>query len=232
MSSTPFGRSPAWPPERPSTSRPGRLRHQRTSQYGRVVNTIDAGTPTSSVTALPASESSPSFTVSWSGSDGAGPGIASYDIYVSDDGGPFHPLLTGTTQTSTTFTGQVGHTYGFFSVATDPLGFTQATPVAAQTSTAVINTPTPTPHRRTPTPPSVMKAQLLDVTVITGNGKHQKKTTKFAGFKLIFNEALNSASAQNSGNYQVLQKTKKGKKTVSKPVGFTVSYNAADDPSA
>ena len=91
-------------------------------------NTIDAGTPTSSVTALPASESSPSFTVSWSGSDGEGPGIASYNVYVSDDGGPFQPYLTGTTLTSTTFTGQVGHTYGFYSVATDPLGFTQPTP--------------------------------------------------------------------------------------------------------
>ena len=34
-----------------------------------VVNTIDAGPPTSSVTALPASETSPSFTVSWSGQD-------------------------------------------------------------------------------------------------------------------------------------------------------------------
>ena len=64
--------------------------------------------------------------------------------------------------------------------------------------------------RHTPTPPSVMKAQLLDVTVITGHGKHQKKTTKFAGFELIFNEALNSASAQNASNYQVLQTTKKG----------------------
>ena len=74
-----------------------------------------------------------------------------------------------------------------------------------------------------------MSAQLLDVTVITGKGKHQKKTTKFAGFKLIFNEALNSASAQNSRNYQVLQKTKKGKKTVSKPVGVSVSYDGAND---
>ena len=74
-----------------------------------------------------------------------------------------------------------------------------------------------------------MNAQLLDVTVITGHGKHQKKTTKFAGFKLIFNEALNPASAQNGSNYQVLQTTKKGRKTVSKPVSFSVSYSDGDD---
>jgi len=80
-----------------------------------------------------------------------------------------------------------------------------------------------------PTPPRVTSAQLLDVTVITGHGKHQKKTTKFAGFKLIFNEALNSVNAQNSRNYEVLQTTKKGKKTVSTPVSFSVSYDAADD---
>lgn len=59
--------------------------------------------------------------------------------------------------------------------------------------------------------------------------KHEKKTSKFAGFELFFNESLDAASAQNSGNYQVLQITKKGKKSISKPVGFSVTYNAADD---
>ena len=56
-----------------------------------IVNTIDASPPTSSVTALPSTTPTPSFTVSWSGSDGAGPGIADYNVYVSDDGGPFTP---------------------------------------------------------------------------------------------------------------------------------------------
>ncbi len=60
-----------------------------------VVNTIDAGPPTSAVAALPATTTTPSFTVSWSGSDGAGPGIAGYDVYVSDDGGAFHALAVG-----------------------------------------------------------------------------------------------------------------------------------------
>ena len=56
------------------------------------LNTIDAGPPTSSVAPLPAIENSPSFTVSWSGQDDAGgSGIATYDVYVSDNGGPFTP---------------------------------------------------------------------------------------------------------------------------------------------
>jgi hypothetical protein len=100
-------------------------------------NTIDNGPPTSSVNPLPAAETSSTFTVSWSGSDPNGPGIAGYDVYVSDNGGPFAPLLTGTTQTATLFSGQVGHSYSFYSVATDPLGFRQATPMAAQAGTTV-----------------------------------------------------------------------------------------------
>src|SRR5439155_2044684 len=79
-----------------------------------------------------------SFTVSWSGQDDAGgSGIASFDVLVSDNGGAFTPLLQATTKTSTVFTGQVGHTYGFFTVATDNLGHRQATPAAAQATTLV-----------------------------------------------------------------------------------------------
>src|SRR4051812_33105761 len=49
--------------------------------------TIDAGKPTSSVTALPP-QSPTNFTVTWSGSDDAGgSGVRSYDIHVSDNGG-------------------------------------------------------------------------------------------------------------------------------------------------
>src|SRR5262249_44077062 len=89
-------------------------------------NTIDASAPSSRLTPLPARTPSRSFTVSWSGQDEAGgSGIASFDVFVSDNGGAFTPLLQGTTKTSTVFTGQVGHTYGFFSVATDNVGHRQ-----------------------------------------------------------------------------------------------------------
>lgn len=99
--------------------------------------TIDSGAPTSSVGTLPAFSSS-TFTVSWSGSDDTGgSGIASYDIWISDDGGPVGLWLLNTTDTSATFTGQIGHTYGFYSVATDNVGNVQATPTAAQATTEV-----------------------------------------------------------------------------------------------
>ena len=103
-----------------------------------VTNTIDVGAPTSTVTALPPTEPSTSFTVSWSGQDDTGgSGIATYSIFVSHNGGTFTPFLTDTTSTSATFTGVLGDTYGFYSVATDNVGNVQPTPGAAQTTTTI-----------------------------------------------------------------------------------------------
>jgi RHS repeat-associated protein len=106
-----------------------------------VHNTIDMAAPTSTVTALPATENSASFTVSWSGSDTiggvVGSGIATYDVFVSDNGGAFTPLLTATTLTSTTFNGVNGRSYAFYSVATDNLGNRQAHPANGQAITTV-----------------------------------------------------------------------------------------------
>jgi hypothetical protein len=98
-------------------------------------DTADTGAPTSSVQALPAF-SKASFPVSWSGQDDpGGSGIASYNIYVSDNGGTFTLWQAGTPQTSATYPGQPGHTYGFYSVATDNVGNVQPTPTAAQATT-------------------------------------------------------------------------------------------------
>jgi hypothetical protein len=79
-----------------------------------LTNTLDVGTPTSSVAALPSTESGTQFIVSWSGADDTdGSGVAAYSVYVSDDGGPFAAWLTDTTATSGQFTGQGGHSYSF-----------------------------------------------------------------------------------------------------------------------
>jgi hypothetical protein len=105
--------------------------------------TIDAAPPTSSVDALPAMTLTPTFTVSWSGQDDAGgSGIASYDIYVSIDGGAFQPWLTATTATSAAYPGTIGHSYGFYSVARDNAGNVEALPSTAQAQISV-----PAPNR-------------------------------------------------------------------------------------
>ena len=108
------------------------------------LNTIDAGAPTSSVSPLPAIETSASFPVSWSGSDDTGgSGIASYNVYVSEDNGSFQPWLTGTADTSDTYTGQFGHTYGFYCIATDNVGNQEVKTPAAE-ATTLVQSPTST----------------------------------------------------------------------------------------
>jgi hypothetical protein len=114
--------------------------------------------------------------VSWSGSDDpGGSGIVSYDVFVSDNGGPPKVFLTGTTQTSATFTGQAEHTYAFTSVATDGVGNHQTLPASAQATTTVaaptVPPPTQTPPVQTPPAPRGITARLVTV-------KAGKKKTK------------------------------------------------------
>lgn len=105
------------------------------------VNTIDIGVPESSVDSLPATVDTTTFPVAWSGIDDfdgkPGSGIASFDIYVSDNGGPFQLWLDDTTDSGADYTGQNGHSYAFYSVATDLLGHAEAPASQADTQTLV-----------------------------------------------------------------------------------------------
>jgi hypothetical protein len=106
-------------------------------------DTADASTSiegtalTSSVAALPQYETSTSFTVSWSGTDAGGPGIATYSVYVSTNGGAYTAFQTDTTQTSATFTGANGDTYSFYSIATDKVGNVETPHTTADASTLI-----------------------------------------------------------------------------------------------
>ena len=104
------------------------------------VNTVDNARPTSQVTALPATQASTSFEVSWAGSD-AGAGIDSYRIYVSEDDQPFSLWLADTSATSAVFAGDLNKRYGFYSIARDVAGNVQPTPLGAQATTLVTFTP-------------------------------------------------------------------------------------------
>jgi CSLREA domain-containing protein len=106
-------------------------------------NSFDSTPPVSQVAPLPATETSTNFTVQWSGTD-LGAGIGAYTIYVSDNGGPFRAFQTATSATSALFAGQLGHTYGFYSIATDLVGNVEGPKSLAETSTSV-TTPTPPP---------------------------------------------------------------------------------------
>jgi RHS repeat-associated protein len=137
------------------------------------LNTIDVGAPTSSVAPLPVIETATSFIVSWSGQDDpGGSGIASYDVYVSADGGPFLPFLQAITHTSATFQGTDGHTYRFACAATDNVGHAEAIPAAAQATTRVeIPSPTPKPP---PTPEAPIANPVPPIRAgvsVTGSGR-------------------------------------------------------------
>lgn len=101
------------------------------------LNTIDAEAPTSEMDALQTTSRTLSLPLSWTGDDGDGSGIASYNVYVSDNGGAFTLLLAGTTETSTVFAAENGHTYGFAVVATDNVGFVEGAALTAETTTTI-----------------------------------------------------------------------------------------------
>jgi RHS repeat-associated protein len=92
-----------------------------------VTNTLDILTPTSTVAALPATSSRPNFTVSWSAADDiGGSGISSVTLFFTDNGGQLQTASALNTAGGFRFTGEVGHTYEFFSAAIDNVGNIEA----------------------------------------------------------------------------------------------------------
>ena len=101
-------------------------------------NKLEVGAPTSNVLPLPAVVADPIFNVSWQGlSVPGGDGIASYDVYVSENGSAFVAWLQGSTLLSSPFTGERGSTYAFYSLARANSGTVQTAPAVADTLTFV-----------------------------------------------------------------------------------------------
>ena len=96
----------------------------------------DTIAPTSVMESLPLTTSHQAFVTSWQGKD-AGSGIASYDVWVSEDGGPLQLWIEETAETSASYTGDFGHTYGFAVRARDRAGNEETVPTTPQTSTWV-----------------------------------------------------------------------------------------------
>ena len=103
------------------------------------LNAIDAGQPASQVLTLPPTTTSPVFPVQWGGADDpGGAGIATYEVYVSADEGAWQLWQAPTGETQADFPGALGHTYAFFSVATDLLGHREAAPPVADAQITVV----------------------------------------------------------------------------------------------
>ena len=83
-------------------------------------NYIDIVSPLSAVNP-PKQMNDSAVNLSWSGTD-MGSGIEYYNIFYNDNNGNWQLLLYKTDSLKVTFYGQPGHTYSFFSLATDSAG--------------------------------------------------------------------------------------------------------------
>jgi hypothetical protein len=101
----------------------------------------DTTAPTSAVGALPA-QSSTGIPLHWSGQDDLS-GIATYDIYVSQNGGPFQQWISGTANTTAIYQGSLSNTYAFYSIGTDAAGNREAAPPTPDAVTTVTRTNRP-----------------------------------------------------------------------------------------
>lgn len=83
----------------------------------------DTAPPTAQIVELPAQSECGAVVVSWAGDDGAGSGIADFDVQVQHDGGPWTDWLVATADSSGTYMrGSPGDSLGFRVRARDRLG--------------------------------------------------------------------------------------------------------------
>lgn len=100
-------------------------------------NTLDGTPPTSAVNPLPATTTNPSIPVSWAGSDGLS-GVSTYQVWVStDDGSPQLWITAPASTTSRTWAGTPGHTYAFWSIATDGAGNLEPAPAGPDATVTI-----------------------------------------------------------------------------------------------
>jgi hypothetical protein len=140
-------------------------------------NTLDITKPTSLVTPLAPKEPS-SFAVNWSGTD-TGSGTGSYSIYVSDNNSLFAPFLINTPATSGTFTGEIGHTYRFYSIARDAAGNEEPVKNSAEATTIVVPAVSVSGRVTTPDGRGLRNAT---VSIIDPSGAKVTATTSSFGF--------------------------------------------------
>jgi hypothetical protein len=97
--------------------------------------TVDTRPPAAVVDPLPSLVNTASFTVSWTGDDGDGSGIAHYDLQYRVDGGPWLLWQQQTTASSAVFTAGADGFYEFEARATDNVGHVE--PFAGEPEAAV-----------------------------------------------------------------------------------------------
>jgi len=97
---------------------------------GTVLNTIDAGYPSSSMNLNPTYLDSTKYLISWSGQDDVGgSGIRDYSIFYSEHPDSIYsPLFRNIAEKSAEFIGEYDKTYYFYSIARDGVGHIESPP--------------------------------------------------------------------------------------------------------
>jgi Lipase/Calx-beta domain/CARDB/Domain of unknown function (DUF4114)/RTX calcium-binding nonapeptide repeat (4 copies) len=103
------------------------------------LNKIDINPPASKVQTLATTTTGKDINVTWAGTDD-GSGVGTYDVYVSIDGGAYTLWQSKTAKTTATYTGEIGKTYSFYSIATDNIGRTEIKTATAETTTKLVAT--------------------------------------------------------------------------------------------
>ncbi|SPE55274.1 hypothetical protein SBV1_2120012 [Verrucomicrobia bacterium] len=151
--------------------------------------------PVSSVFALPA-QSPPSFGVAWSGAPYVGQApVAYYDIYVSGDGGPFTIWQSETRANAAFFNGTNGHTYAFYSIATDTAGNREAVPLQPEAQTTVNFTNYP-PTISVPSNVTVNAGQTLSLVITASDANPFANLTFSLGAGAPLGMSLNPITGQ------------------------------------
>jgi hypothetical protein len=127
-----------------------------------VAYTLDSGPPDTRVKGLAPVQLSPSFEISWSGSDDpGGSGLHEVTLLVSENGGPFSKLGIFSGQTIP-FQGETGKTYGFATLGIDQVGHPEALPDHPDATVTVGQLLSPEPGW-----------QLIGVPVVTARSPQQ-----------------------------------------------------------
>ena len=101
-----------------------------------VTNRFDLTGPSSQVRL--AGTSNGRLELAWSGEDGNGSGVVSYDIYVTRNGAPYEAWLLGSLESSGTFEPAPDSHYAFYSIATDATGNRELAPATADCEVEVL----------------------------------------------------------------------------------------------
>jgi hypothetical protein len=100
---------------------------------------IDTAAPVSAMAPLSPWQGNPNIPLTWSGVDlTSGSGLLDFTIYASENDGPFTSLVSNTTATSTTYPGQSGSRYAFYSIARDRAGNVEDAPSVPDVSLDVM----------------------------------------------------------------------------------------------